>query len=203
MYAYSILIPLAALGWLLSDRKSFLYLSFVRLAPYILVSLLLLAAGFTAGIIYTRQLSPNQVMNASRQGTAIIRQLGTQSQLTLLHQILSTNIQVMAMNLLGGVCVGISSCLTTLYNGFMSGELVYGTYRYMGWRTAIRHIMPHSPETVAVVISFATGLMGARDFIAYVKSDHKPQLKQYFVLTCAVLVLTIYAAFFETFISTL
>ncbi|PID91235.1 MAG: hypothetical protein CSA96_09380, partial [Bacteroidetes bacterium] len=118
-------------------------------------------------------------------------------------QVISTNLLVITINLLGGLSLGILSFATTLYNGYVLGYTLRYGFSHFGTAETLRYILPHSMEILAIILSCALGFrLGVLVWQELSPRPRAPGIRrsELFAIAAAYLIVII-ASFLEAYVT--
>lgn len=119
--------------------------------------------------------------------------------------VFENNIKSCAINICGGVLLGVSTVFNLAINGFTTADVFVGSYA-SGFSVAniVKTTLPHSFELIGFWLSGAIGLIIAWQFLQFMREREDftvTFIKQIGVLSFAVFVIILFAAYVETYIS--
>ncbi len=119
--------------------------------------------------------------------------------------ILSNNLKVAMINILGGVLIGIGTLGSLAHNGFFAADMFCSVHkRGMSWSRIIEYTAPHSLEMIGIWLSGGLGFYIAITIINMMLKNKQPKLIDLKIIigsVIAVVLIISLSAYIEAFVS--
>ncbi len=169
---------------------------------YILFAIVTYLFGFFIAINFELDIAKN-IENSTEQSISSITELMKMDKTTLLMKIIKNNFFVLFLNIFGCFSLGGITFINTLYNGFIIGLFIKTISIDFKTSEILYHLLPHSLELVAIVLSCSIGYKFSLKVYKSVFNESKTKIeKQEINLILLSAFFIVFSAFMETYVST-
>lgn len=169
----------------------------MSLKPYILTATVIYLTGVLLGYFMEPDFSNDMVKEVSLGH----RFDGPKDELLL--AVAENNMSVALINILGGFSLGTVSLLNTFYNGAVLGYALSIALENFQPEETLKHTLPHSVETVAIVLSCSLGFYSGAFLFrkVYIDAGHLFETRLFLLWTTLVFAIIWMAAILEVYLS--